>query len=193
MRPQQLDCQQPDQAEAADRDALAQGWLCKSDALQGDRADDRKRRLVVADSVWHVCAQIDGPNNHFGVRAIRDHAISDREVCDTGTDVHDGSHVAVAEWNEMIELGLHCLQGRQQSISAHFVEDLLDLVRLLARLAQQISFPEIEQHALGARRDQRPSGLNEDMTGQDTRAGHFLKGGLAGPEALKDLFQVVTV
>ena len=51
----------------------------------------------------------------------------------------------------MIELGLHRLQGRQQSIGAHFVEDLLDLVRLLARFAQQISSPEIEQHALGTR------------------------------------------
>ena len=185
--PEQPHGQLTDQAEAGHHDRLAHGWLQETNALQRDRANHGERRLLVADFVRDARTQIDRDAHHLGMLAVARHPIADLEPADAGAGLQDDAHVAVAERQRLIELVPDGLQGGNHPVGADLVEHRAQLVRLLAGFLDQAGLAEVEEHALGAGRDQRAGGAEEHVAGFHVRARDLGELDFAGCEVLKDL------
>jgi hypothetical protein len=184
---QDLHGDQADQAEAHHHHTFAQGRLQQPHALQRDRAQHGEGRRVVAHPVGHARAQVLGRDHDLRVRAVRYHPVADLETRDAGADLDHLADVAVAERQRLVELGGHRLVGWDEAVGTHLVHDLAHLVRLLARLVDQVGAAEFDQHALGPGGDQRSPRADAQMAGAHARGRHLDQLGLAVLEVLEHL------
>lgn len=105
--------------------------------------------------------------------AVREHAVADGESGHSRTDFQHATHIAVTEWNRLIQLVRHGFEGGEEPIRADLIQHLTDLLRLLPGLAQPARFAEFLQHPLGAGGNQRGRCLDQQTTGPNLRARHF--------------------
>jgi hypothetical protein len=189
---QDLHGDEADEAEARDHHRLAERRLREADALQRDRAEHREGRARVVHAVRDAGAEVLRHRHGLGVLAVRDHALAHREPVDAGAHLEHPPDVAVAERQRLVELALHGLERGGHAVRAHLLEHLAHLVRLLAHLVEQRTTAEVDQHPLGARRDQRKAGADQQGAGTGGGAGDVRDEGLAVPEALEDLLHAGT-
>ena len=189
VRAQQLRRQQSDQAQSADHDALAESRRGEPNPLQRDRSHDGERRRIVVDVVGNPRAQVCRDGHDLGVLPVRSDPVAEREAADPGADVEHGTDVAVAQRQRLVELCAHRLVGRGETVGAHLLDDLFHPFRLLAGLVDQVCAPELEQHPLGAGRDQRAAGPNQELPRTAARRGNVFEQRAAGPQILENLLQ----
>ena len=131
--------------------------------------------------------RLTGTRHHLGMLPVARHPIADLEPADAGAGLQDDPHVAVAERQRLIELVPDGLQGGNHPVGADLVEHRAQLVRLLAGFLDQAGPAEVEEHALGAGRDQRAGGAEEHVAGFHVRARDLGELDFAGCEVLEDL------
>jgi hypothetical protein len=101
----------------------------------------------------------------------------------------DHTGVAIAQRQRLTELVAHRGDRRADTVRARLVEDLPDLLRLLARSAA--GWPaEVDQHPLGPRGDDRRLGTDEHRPRTDLRGRDVDERRLTGVEVLKELSHV---
>jgi hypothetical protein len=120
--------------------------------------------------------------------AVGNNAVADGKALDAAPYFCDHADVGIAERYRLIELALHRIERRQQSVGPHLVEHLANLVGLLSSLVEPTCPSEFQQHALGA--DGHQGVHRSDQKLARTRAGsgnlgHF---GGAGLDVLQNLF-----
>ena len=187
VRPQDLHGDEADEAEPRHHHRLAERGLDQADALQRDGAQHGEGGALVVHAVGDAGAEVLRHDHGFGVLAVRDHALADREALDPGAHLEHPADVAVAERQRLVELALHGLERGGHAVRAHLLEHLADLVRLLAHLLEQRAAAEVHQHPLGAGGDQRDGGADQQGARAGGRAGHLRDRGRAVAEALEDL------
>ena len=188
--PEELDGRQANQAEPVDDVPFAEGGLKQPDALKADAPEDRERRLRVRHGVGHLGAEILRDADDLGVGAVRGDAVARLQARDAGPDLKDTSGVAVSERHGLVEFAEDGLEGRHEAIGANLVEDLADLLGLAPGLGDEGPLAELDDHALGARRDERRAGLDEQVARPHLGARDLGHLGLAVPDVLEDLSHV---
>jgi hypothetical protein len=163
MRAQELRGHDANQPHAGHHDRLAERRLHEPNALQGDRAQHRKRCLFVGDSFGDLCAEIDRHTDDLRVLAVARDAIADRESSHASPDGDHLADIAVSERERLVELVEDGLDRRHDAVGLHLVEHHPHLVGLLARLLDPPSLPKLDHHALSANRDERARCANQQV------------------------------
>ena len=156
--------------------------------MQADGAQHCEGGMVVRHSVGNAGAQVLRHAHHLGVLAVRYDAVADRESLHPGAKPRHHSHVAIAQGQRLVELALHRLQRGGQAVGAHLLQHHAHLVRLLACLVQPVGLAELDQHAFGAYRHQRPAGSDKYLRALDGGAWNLGDFGGASFKTLKNLF-----
>ncbi len=156
---QQLHRELPDQAEAEHRDALAERRRRLAHALQRDRADRGEARRLHRDAVGNPRDQVARHVVVVGVVRVAGagagDAIADAVLGDLLAHLDHHAGARVAERDRRIELALHLLEGVAHALLARRVDHLAHQVRPRARLREQALAREVDDHLLGAGRDER--------------------------------------
>ena len=164
VRAQQLHGQQADQAEAGDHDRLAERRLRRAGCPAARSAPSTVKAAASSLTPSGIRAQrFTGTlttSACLPLDATRSPTAKPSTPAPTSITTPD---VAVAERQRLIELVAHGFERRHQAVRADLVEHHAHLVRLLARLVDQAGLAEIDQHALGAGRDQRAGGADEHV------------------------------
>ena len=177
-RLEQLHRQLADQAEA-DHDArLAQPHVGDAHALQRNRADRDERGVVQADRVWHAHRQVSGHRDNLGVVRLASAGAGDpiaarKRVLRGLTNLQDGARAAIAEGYGHVEPTADGLDGRGNPVASQLVGHLLDQLGSLAGGVEQVRAAGFDEHALGARADQRPLVLDQQPAARRQRRGHL--------------------
>ena len=104
--------------------------------------------------------------------------------------IKDFAHVAVAERDRLRELAADGGDRREESLAADLGEDRAEFLGLLAGLAQPTTAAELDQHPLGAERDQRTPGAHEQAAATRTGSGHVEEFGATRTQMLDELAQI---
>ncbi len=136
VRSQQLDGDLPDQAKAGHDHGLPERRLREPDALQRDRANHCEGGALVGHGVRNLRAQVHGDADDLGVPAVRGDAIAGGQSGGAGPRLEHAADVAISERQQLIQLVPHGLDGGQQSVCLHLLEDHADLVWLLPRFLE---------------------------------------------------------
>ena len=89
--------------------------------------------------------------HQLSMGTIRGNPITNLESRNTSTKRFYNADVAVAEWQRLIQLALHRIEGREQAISSGFDKYLLRFIWLLAGFLKPASLPKIDEHTLSTR------------------------------------------
>ena len=100
------------------------------------------------------------------------------------------AHIAIAQWQRLVQLVENGIHGRFNPIRLHLLQDLLHFIRLLFRLLNEIGLTELHQHPFCAQGYQGTRGADEYLSGLYQRGRDFLKQGMAVFQVLDELFHV---
>ena len=168
---QQLDRYQPNEPRAEDGKPLAESRVRKANALQTDRAENGERGRFIADALGNPRAKVLRYTHDLGMGPVRGHPVSDLELRDTGADLDHFAHVAVAKGKRFVKFFENGLERGHQPLGLDLVENLLDLVRLGARLGDQPTLAKLDEHTFRAGGNEGFLGLDQHGTTPDYRAG----------------------
>ena len=184
---QQLHGQQADQAQSVHDHRFAQRRLGEADALQADGRHRRERRGLEAHPVGDPGRQRVRHAHQLGVRAVGHDAVAGTQPGHAAAGLDDGPRAAVAQRDRGLELRAHGLERGRETVGLHLRDDVADPVRLAAHLVQQAAAAELDQHALGARRNEAAARVDQHLLPADRRPGHVGDGHRAGIEPLEHL------
>src|SRR5690606_7650512 len=134
VRAEQLHGQQANESSPGDDECLAQGRLREANSLQADRTHHGESCGFVAHTFRNAHAQV--PRHRYDLRArtVGGHAIALSQSLYPLPHVTHGTDIAVTEGDRLAELGADRLDGSEQAVGPHLVEDLRNLLRLPPRL-----------------------------------------------------------
>ena len=187
LRAQHLYAHQSDEAQTDHRHAFAHGGRGQTDTLQADGTDDGEGGIGLRHTIGHFGNQIAPDSHDLGMGTIRGHDVARHQISDTGTCLDHLADIAVTQRDWLIELGLHCVHSRRQTVSLHLLDGLAHLVGLLTGLVDPVGLAKVQQHLFGTDRDQAGARADQHLPCPATGRGHIGHGDRAILEALDDL------
>jgi len=177
-----------DEAEAHDDHRVARAGVDEPKALQRDGRERREGRMVVGDAVRDADGERRIGRDDLGVRGVGDDAVAGGEAGHLARVEHLAD-VAIAERNGLGELAADRGDGGEQSFRADLREHRAELLRLLTCLAQPAAAAELDEHALGAERDERTGRADEQSSATRAGGGHVEEFGATRTQMLDELAQ----
>lgn len=113
MGPQQLDGEQPDQAQPRNHHGFAEGRADQPDTLQRDCAQHGEDCRLVIHLGRHLRTKVGWHCHDLGVSSVGCHAVADTEASDVLADGQHRADVAVPHCDRLIQLVADRLDGRQ--------------------------------------------------------------------------------
>ena len=104
MSAQELNGNEADQAETGHHEGLAESRLSKPDTLKCDCPNDGEGCGLVSNAIRNSCGEILWNADHFGMGAVRDHAITNMEFGYSRSHFEHDTGVRVAEGDGLVDL-----------------------------------------------------------------------------------------
>ncbi|WP_287639429.1 hypothetical protein [Accumulibacter sp.] len=188
MGTQQLHRHQTDQPQPGHYHRFAEGGPNEPYSLEGDRADHRKRRLLIGNEGGDSRTEVGWNRDHLGMFAVRGHPVTRCKTAHPASRLHHYTDIAITEWQRLIKLVEYRLDGRHQTVGLDLVQNHAHLVGLLTCLLDPASLAELHEHTLRANGDQGHCASDQYLPVHHHRAGDLGNLGLTCFKRLQNLF-----
>ena len=181
-----------DQPNPDDGAPCAQLGPCQAYAVQGDGAQGSVTRLFVRNSIRNGRGQIVGNDVQFGV--VRQAGPGDRDplarpvpALQAGADLDRDTGGRIAQRQRLVQARHDRAGGFGETVPPGLADCLADQIRAGARLLEQALPGKPDRQALGAGRDQRRPGPDQQMARPDPGGRDRPEAEFPAPGVLDDL------